>query len=896
MYSDKISLYTIAKCNLKDRENSSYWIPNIQRGIVWKAIQMELLWDSILRGFPIGSMLVLDHGQQRGEILDGQQRANSIICGFNIDNLLEETQKIKTIIWLDIAYEPTESDNERRAFGIRVTNSSHPWGFDDTGGRLSAQDRRESIELAYGDNYPRDKSQWDIRNFIPYYFYKRDSTGFMPVPLAIFVSAAEGLAEEDYEIFWSRVKKSLYDFSEYAPYWKEKLLNPIINLIDQFAQTNDRRLFNTFIGLNTYEVVFNFVNSDDDIELLFNRVNRRGTPITSLELTYAAIKHYGELICNLPEIGQLIKDYSNGLMMEHLFAQIAFRYCFSDEKIHGDVSAEQIRALAFTGNNEKNETIKSKIKSFFYEEKLNITVTRINEILLSPSDGPCQLPNYLIAEIATKSPELIILLLCIIDNYDEIFEEKDDQFVKALIFYLYCFSSSKEPIRKIYEEICTQYCTKESIRNILRDSISRGWCIPLLSSFKDFPAIDENINSFNNTWNLEKFSNTRGYLVFERLFKYGTPQGMFMLKFALNTFYKTAYADYNPSLREYWEDINCPWDHDHIIPRNWIQENDWAEVINTWINSTGNIADIPFEENRSKSDKPDFHYYFEHSKELLFEDGFAKLNPQMFGQGVGADLFMKLIKNRFLSMSTVFLNLFKRLKIENSLSPLQQKRKEFCEYLHYKYENGRFRNYQLYYKGEGDKVVPCEFDSCNYFIQRPSLFLISKEDSSESHALSISFNDYDTSYFKLECGKYSVNESKWIDGSMLARDSVLFANEGEIDPLAKILINGAEIMTTRFGLHGFETNSLSILSFKTTIKEIKIVAYIYTYYKRCYCTIRTEDSTKLPQSILDKFTDDMGFKWRTETSIDCCLSGTKYNIEDVCAEFAKMMRILQSLA
>ena len=32
-------------------------IPDLQRGLVWKPRQMELLWDSILRGFPIGSFI-----------------------------------------------------------------------------------------------------------------------------------------------------------------------------------------------------------------------------------------------------------------------------------------------------------------------------------------------------------------------------------------------------------------------------------------------------------------------------------------------------------------------------------------------------------------------------------------------------------------------------------------------------------------------------------------------------------------------------------------------------------------------------------------------------------------------------------------------------------------------
>ena len=81
MKTSSVRLYDIAECNLYNKDvNSKFKIPNIQRGLVWKSIQMELLWDSILRGFPIGSMLVLDRkGNGGGDILDGQQRANAII-------------------------------------------------------------------------------------------------------------------------------------------------------------------------------------------------------------------------------------------------------------------------------------------------------------------------------------------------------------------------------------------------------------------------------------------------------------------------------------------------------------------------------------------------------------------------------------------------------------------------------------------------------------------------------------------------------------------------------------------------------------------------------------------------------------------------------------------------
>lgn len=157
MKQELFGLYDIAECNLYDKTvDSKLTIPNIQRGLVWKSIQMELLWDSILRGFPIGAMLILQH-DEKGEILDGQQRSNAIISGFNTSELLDGSVKVNTILWLDLLFKGTEEDEERRMFGIRLTNTSHPWGYDSLGGKLEAKDRRDSIHRAYRVKIPPQK-------------------------------------------------------------------------------------------------------------------------------------------------------------------------------------------------------------------------------------------------------------------------------------------------------------------------------------------------------------------------------------------------------------------------------------------------------------------------------------------------------------------------------------------------------------------------------------------------------------------------------------------------------------------------------------------------------------------------------------------------------------------
>ena len=892
--SKPIPIFEIAKCNLRDRNNSKYWIPNIQRGLVWKAIQMELLWDSILRGFPIGSMLILEHSEDKGEILDGQQRSNAIIAGFNIDNLLNNEQKPNTIIWLDLSFRTSESDNERRQFGIRVTNSSHPWGYDANGGTLSAQYRREAIKLAY-NNQPNKKSDWDIRKFIPYYFHRQKGNNFMPIPLAILLDASEKKSQNDAIDFWSEVQKSANKFAEFAPYWKEKYLGPICCFIDD-QRSNDSTLENSFLGLKNYKVVFNYVDNNDDIELLFNRVNRRGTPTTAMELTYAAIKHYGERICDEPEIGNLIKEFANGLMMEPILAQIIIRYCFSSDKIHGEVNATQIRKLAFS---EEDDPIKKKIKGFIERNCLEQTLTRTRVILQTTKDSKKTLPNYLIAEIATKTPELLILLFKIIERWGndiDVYENK--LFVQALIFYLYCFSTCQEPIRRIYEivngEQITSVNIKEFIRNELRDSISRERCYKLPLSFESFAGLDS--KNFNDSWKIEQFENEKGYDAFRVLFEYETYQGCFMLKVASYEYYAKTFGDYNPALVEYWEDINRPWDHDHIIPKAWTPESNWSNVISYWINSMGNIADIPFEENRSKSDNPNWDYYNNEDIEdlLFFNKRFFNINQKSLSHENEIIEFMNLLKKRFIVISNSFLEIFDILNLNKILSPKQNERKTFLE--RYAQE---FHNHLLYCRNKHGREVLLSDDNDIDMWCSPCISLIKNGKEKFRHAISISIANNDSYPFVIARGNKNMDlipEPTWEMGTCYQTSAALYDKNDpkEVSLVADLIVRGASKFNND-DFYGF-TDSNHLMSCELMIQGIALKSYIYEYYGCKHCYIEPVNPNHIVPPIIQEKIRSILESHRIGSNLNCnnkfvdfYLSGQDYNVIKVCSDYAVVM-------
>ncbi len=187
-------------------------LPSLQRGAVWKPHQIELLWDSILRGFPVGS-LVVSHklakqtsrsgasAATRQEwpeeeithhLLDGQQRGNAIALGFRdpfpSSSVNSEPSSINAALWLDL--QPKLAPNSSRSFLVRVCTEAHPWGYDvdDNAGRLGTADVREGIKSIYrywskglsdpGYQRPRPVQIWPL-------------AADVPVPLAWLLDAAE---------------------------------------------------------------------------------------------------------------------------------------------------------------------------------------------------------------------------------------------------------------------------------------------------------------------------------------------------------------------------------------------------------------------------------------------------------------------------------------------------------------------------------------------------------------------------------------------------------------------------------------------------------------------------------------------------------------------------------
>lgn len=81
--------------NNKD-EQGGFWLPNIQRPFVWKKDQIERLYDSILREYPIGTLLIwkTKSDLKRRKFIDNYKRGISL-SNFYIPQ--DKTQKMMVL-------------------------------------------------------------------------------------------------------------------------------------------------------------------------------------------------------------------------------------------------------------------------------------------------------------------------------------------------------------------------------------------------------------------------------------------------------------------------------------------------------------------------------------------------------------------------------------------------------------------------------------------------------------------------------------------------------------------------------------------------------------------------------------------------------------------------------
>jgi len=447
-------------------------LPALQRGAVWKPQQVEALWDSLVRGFPIGAFLLAPYDARRGDknylhqqastktietqpynnlpryhLLDGQQRANAIALGFlNLWNL--PRKNAKAALWVDL--EPPKAQDERDVV-FRVVTRSHPWGyrFQDPGQRLAAKYRRDAWEAYRQARAAQAKdeltriSQLDLTEVWPW-----DAKA--PVPFPLVLQAVES-GEKD---VWHQVRDQLHNL----PYWRDNNKLPCLanedwksNILELLDNPSDhmerliaglRRLLGTGGQSPTVipaivlpkEVIHNpaidkpdspepseeTAPPQDPIETLFIRVNAGGVSLSGEELIYSLLK------ATWPDAQKLVERIKHTFMPPSRMVLLSARLMLAraerkSERPPGPLEVERFRRLIH-GQDRQVRTFFQDLQNFWKSDAASQLFQIARDLLcdIPAKKGNYGLPPVLAAGISNRSnPEAFFLFLIWLDRLRE---------------------------------------------------------------------------------------------------------------------------------------------------------------------------------------------------------------------------------------------------------------------------------------------------------------------------------------------------------------------------------------------------------------------------------------------------------------------------------------------
>lgn len=630
MINKSFTLREIANWTSNDSEVT---IPALQRGLVWKPSQVELLWDSLLRGFPIGSFMLSDVVEENAHgkyyLMDGQQRYNAISIGFNT------VPKARAILWIDL--DPPTVKNSTRIFWIKSTTIPHPWGFknDDDCNRLNTEEKRRAIESFQlkGNIYNKEfslKDTWPVE-------------ANCPIPLWCLLEASQ--QADNAEEFLQKTKDLFFetDFS-----YKDR-----IKYSEETCQYIKNILFPAFSALQNYRINCNHLPKEvmesetltdateqTTLEVLFTRLNTGGTTISRDDLNYSAIKAYWPSIKDIND--SLAEKYMNPAKL----VMLAFRLALTDkddDSLKNELSIRQIRSYA------KKELERQKIENLYNSHNLKIILERIDQWLGVSIEGPLKTPAILRTIISRNSPDVYLLLMYF--AYNDIISPIDltASQIKALAFCLHWFSTSADK-KNCVQEIFRRCKNGINITNIQK-GISRLMhdCKLLhIYSPSELKSFITKVGDSQN-WRVWHSIPAPAHEFFNRIFWNGNAEPREMLLYAEREYINTHFSNYDPARQDMWAEYNRPWDFDHIVARNRIdrKQGDYREYDRIWLDSIGNFAAISFESNRSKNDGEDYSEYHDNMGSLYYNKEIETLPYHVTYDSKASIKFAEITYERF---------------------------------------------------------------------------------------------------------------------------------------------------------------------------------------------------------------------------------------------------------
>lgn len=625
-----LSLRQIAGWEIPSIDHSDLKIkakpPSLQRGLVWEPQQIEMLWDSVMRGFPIGSLVLSAKiGEQKDKlsnifvkqdrepathhILDGQQRCYAIALGFHDP---WHNGNDQAILWLDLL-PGKRLQNNTRQYLFRVTTRSHPWGFrhDNQSSRLSAESIRKSLEELEKRPSPKELSPFDAG---------------LPVPVFLLF---KHFNRDTRKLDWATLLKCLSDL---IPALTQKIYDNAIDR-EEIEKGLEQAEQLKVIALQ----VPSGVKGIENIEQIFQRLNQQGTSLDNEELTYSMIKAYWlDVEECLESLGSLRHTTEPRLI------SMAIRVALTgqDGKMHTELTVDRIRNIFRP--RERNSEVRKKediddankaiaIKEYF-QDKLKLALQWIDDhFLFHEKNRPYGLPPYLRSSLAWNSRDVFAWLMVVAKRHDYK-PVTDEQLLKKIIsltLSIHWFGSDKtRAVEKLLleKDLGSENVKLSNLKNdkgdfLVFSPIDKVELEEILSLNQD--SSEKSLSVWTSFWHAivevdDQNQPRKDKEDKEDKEERGKKYGQFMerlrnnrelLVYVQRSYFASKFADFDPSNRLMWKGHNRPWDYDHILPSNKLDATgrsksagEFHQACKVWQQSIGNLIAVDFTFNREAQD------------------------------------------------------------------------------------------------------------------------------------------------------------------------------------------------------------------------------------------------------------------------------------------------------
>jgi hypothetical protein len=440
----------------KGNGRSRLFLPPIQRSVVWRNSQIINYWDSLLRGYPAGLMMIhrpkADAHQSRSsdgitcgisaddfQLFDGQQRLTTILLGLGEGQLKDRLK-----LWVDLGCEQPSNSDLR--FVLRINSTGQPFGYQ---------------SAAPNEKFPlykrREKTvEWNNRS--------TPSNGFLSKN--VFAEAAgSDLIDSNCAIPFGEiitlVQKS--ELESVIETLKDRYPLISVALAEAFVQALQRALKTSVVFQLIDPLV---VEQEDEYIRFFGRLGQGGTALTNDELTYSIIKHH------FPTVHDRMKEISEGSagrMTSEVHLVLAALRVAKVTAPWDDSGNWQIWGRPYPAFISRLRELPNVMEEF---QRLIPTSAGggLKQLLESIRDrlvydkqvNPCGLPVILLARLPHQLIDVLILM-----ESQSISQEASPNFLSTFVLYWLLFVADS---KKAADTIFKRFCLKEAGWNPISDN------------------------------------------------------------------------------------------------------------------------------------------------------------------------------------------------------------------------------------------------------------------------------------------------------------------------------------------------------------------------------------------------------------------------------------------